>query len=109
MDIKKTNSFVTINETREKYELNKLEYGDIPNNGIYLQNKNVSNTNSQQEGNEEDNTEEENPFDRYNTEENEEEENNTEEDNTEEEEKAEDNIFVKAFENFLEQEENKKL
>lgn len=42
MDIKKVNSFATVNEIREKYEMKPLEYGDVPENATLMQNKNAA-------------------------------------------------------------------
>ena len=42
LDIKKVNSFMTVNEIREKYDLNRLDIpgADMPENSILLQAKN---------------------------------------------------------------------
>jgi hypothetical protein len=138
MDIKKINSFQTINEIRAKWDLPEIdEFGDLIENSVYYQAYNqakqqemqqqqqqnfgggmdmgnyggeeeeenpfdsYSEDNYEEEGTEEGNEgeeEEENPFDSYS-------EDNYEED--EEEEKSESNIFAKAFEEFLSQEESK--
>lgn len=101
MDIDKVNSFMTVNEVREKYEMKPLEGGDAPNNSAFLQNKNTQAMAQQQAAMgsapnvEEGNTEEQNPFDLYAEEVDEE---DTNKGGLREE-------FVKAFDNFLKQEE----
>lgn len=101
MDIDKVNSFMTVNEAREKYEMKPLEGGDAPNNSAFLQNKNAQATAQQQAAmgsapnGEEGNAEEQNPFDLYAEEVDEE---DTNKGGLREE-------FVKAFDNFLKQEE----
>lgn len=96
MDIEKSNSFVTVNEIREKYEMKPLEGGDNPNNATFIQSKNSEAMLKQQAqqgmGQPENPVEEKNPFDMY----------SEEEDETT---KAEENSFIKAFDNFLKQEE----
>ena len=114
MDIDKVNSFMTVNEAREKYEMKPLEGGDAPNNATFVQNKNASMMAEQGQGMEmgadgklkpkekeedtasEENDEETNPFDLY-AEENEEEDTNK---------GGLRETFVKAFDNFLNNEEN---
>lgn len=101
MDIDKVNSFMTVNEVREKYEMKPLEGGDAPNNSAFLQNKNAQAMAQQQaamggvSNGEEGNAEEQNPFDLYAEEVDEE---DTNKGGLREE-------FVKAFDNFLKQEE----
>lgn len=101
MDIDKVNSFMTVNEAREKYEMKPLEGGDAPNNSAFLQNKNAQAMAQQQAdmgsapNGEEGNAEEQNPFDLYAEEVDEE---DTNKGGLREE-------FVKAFDNFLKQEE----
>lgn len=101
MDIDKVNSFMTVNEAREKYEMKPLEGGDAPNNSAFLQNKNAQAMAQQQAdmggapNGEEGNAEEQNPFDLYADEVDEE---DTNKGGLREE-------FVKAFDNFLKQEE----
>jgi hypothetical protein len=101
MDIDKVNSFMTVNEAREKYEMKPLEGGDAPNNSAFLQNKNTQAMAQQQAAmggapnGEEGNAEEQNPFDLYAEEVDEE---DTNKGGLREE-------FVKAFDNFLKQEE----
>lgn len=101
MDIDKVNSFMTVNEAREKYEMKPLEGGDAPNNSAFLQNKNAQAMAQQQaamggvSNGEEGNSEEQNPFDLYAEEVDEE---DTNKGGLREE-------FVKAFDNFLKQEE----
>ena len=101
MDIDKVNSFMTVNEAREKYEMKPLECGDAPNNSAFLQNKNAQAMAQQQAAmgsapnGEEGNAEEQNPFDLYAEEVDEE---DTNKGGLREE-------FVKAFDNFLKQEE----
>lgn len=101
MDIDKVNSFMTVNEAREKYEMKPLEGGDAPNNSAFLQNKNAQAMAQQQAAmgsapnGEEGNSEEQNPFDLYAEEVDEE---DTNKGGLREE-------FVKAFDNFLKQEE----
>ena len=120
MDIKKVNSFVTINEIREKYDMKPLEFGDIPSNSIILSNKNAQQQQQQMgmggnmgsggeenpfaeyededsyEGYDED-EEEENPFDAY------------EEEDEEETNKSYKNDILKAFDNFLKEEEENEI
>ena len=101
MDIDKVNSFMTVNEAREKYEMKPLEGGDAPNNSAFFQNKNAQAMAQQQAAmggapnGEEGNAEEQNPFDLYAEEVDEE---DTNKGGLREE-------FVKAFDNFLKQEE----
>lgn len=99
LDIKKAGSFVTINETRKKYSMEPVENGDIIENSVYMQAVNAQKLQQQQdmgEGNGD-----ENPFDAYAS------SINPFEDKTNEAEKGEtENSFVKAFDNFLKQEEN---
>lgn len=109
LDVKKLQSFQTINEIREKYELKPIENGDIPENSAYLQAKSQAAMQQQQaammgggglddmngspyDEYEEDEDVEEggSPYDEY------------EEEDTEKSELK--NIFVKAFDNFLNQE-----
>ena len=103
MDIKKINSFQTVNEIREKWGLEPLEFGDMPENSIYYQAKQAATMNQQQQGMGmmEGGAEEQNPFAEY------------EEETVDEEEyenpydayKAHENTLLKAFENYLTQEE----
>ena len=107
MDIKKIGSFQTVNEIREKYELKPLEYGDIPENSVLISAKNQAQMQQQQMGmmgGGEENygieegsspyDEYENPYDEY-----------EEDGNVDETEKSElKNIFLKAFDNFLNEE-----
>lgn len=103
MDIKKVGSFMTVNEAREKYEMKPLEFGDVPTNATLIQNKNAEAQAEQQKQmqaqqmgmSEEGEYEEkdENPFDVY------EEEDETSKGGLKE-------TFVKAFDNFLNNEEN---
>lgn len=108
MDIKKLNSFQTVNEIREKYELKPLEGGDLPENATFVQAKNAEEQRKQQEqlrqqqmgGGEyggdfsydENEEEESNPYDEY------------EEEDTQKAQNYE-NSFIKAFDNFLKDEE----
>lgn len=99
MDIDKVNSFMTVNEVREKYEMKPLEGGDAPNNSAYLQNKNAQVMAQQQEtmgstSDEEEDVEEQNPFDLY-----------AEEVETDANKGGLREEFVKAFDNFFKQEE----
>lgn len=136
MDIKKINSFATINEIREKWDMKPIdELGDVIENSIfyqaYNQKKQAEMAQQQQPdmggfggfgdeggnpfegyGDEEEETENpgeeeetENPFDKYEEDETEDEETEEDSEEDEEKEKSETNIFVKAFENFLKQEE----
>lgn len=134
MDIKKLNSFQTLNETREKWDLPAIkETGDIIENSVYWQAESAKQQREQQEqqqmqmgggygdegegdqgwggyGDDEEGGEEDyNPFDEYAEEEGEEESNESEDDDEEETdedtEKSETNAFVKAFEDFLAKEE----
>lgn len=119
MDVKKLQSFQTINEIRQKWDLPKIneDEGDLIENSVYYQSLSQRKQREQQEqmqgqmqqnqmgewgnynqegeeGNQEgeEGGEEENPFDDYYNENN--------------EEKANDNLFVKAFDEFLRKEEN---
>lgn len=112
MDIKKINSFQTINEIREKWGLEPLEFGDIPENSIYYQAKQAAAMN-QQQGMGMEGGEEENPFDEYADEEDYEnpydetsDEEYSEEENPFDAYKAHENTLLKAFDNYLIQEEN---
>lgn len=118
MDIKKLSNFATLNETRQKYDLPPIkDYGDIVENSIFWQAMQAKQNQEQQQqmganGDEEDydeydedENEQENPFDAYDEEEGSEEEEDNDDENSDSEEKAESNIFVKAFDNFLKQEE----
>ena len=123
MDIKKLSNFATLNETRQKYDLPPIkDYGDIVENSIFWQAMQAKQNQEQQQqmqqqqmganGDEEDydeydedENEQENPFDAYDEEEGSEEEEDNNDENSDSEEKAESNIFVKAFDNFLKQEE----
>ena len=135
MDIKKMSNFQTINETRQKWDLPELEVaGDVISNSVfwqaYSQDKQQQNQQMQggfegfggggeNETEEEDGGEYENPFDSFVDEDADNEDNEESEDaegenpfdeysDEEDEEKAEnDNVFVKAFENFLKEEQNK--
>ena len=135
MDIKKMSNFQTINETRQKWDLPELEVaGDVISNSVFWQaySQDKQQQNQQMQGGfagfggggedeaEEDSGDYENPFDSFNNEdedvdnEDNEESQDTEEENSfdeyadEDEEKAENNnVFVKAFENFLKEEQNK--
>lgn len=124
MDTKKINSFATINEIREKWDMEPIEeVGDLIENSVFFQaynQKKQAEMAQQQEqmqgGNafdeyEENNEEDEdwNPFEEYENDDNEDEEaseESSEEDTSNEEEKADSNIFIKAFESFLEKEES---
>lgn len=124
MDTKKINSFATINEIREKWDMEPIEeVGDLIENSVFFQaynQKKQAEMSQQQEqmqgGNsfdeyEENNEEDEdwNPFEEYENGDNEDEEaseESSEEDTSNEEEKADSSIFVKAFESFLEKEES---
>ena len=105
MDIKKVGSFMTVNEAREKYEMKPLEFGDVPTNATLLQNKNAEAMAKQggsqgmemnDEYDAEGDGEEQNPFDLY-AEENDEEDTNK---------GGLKETFIKAFDNFLNNEEN---
>ena len=129
MDIKKIGSFATINEIREKWDMNPIEEtGDIIENSVFYQ---AFNSKKQQEmqaqqqqqmgggfGDYEDEDEESheqededwNPFEDYedndsDESENEEVESESDSNAEEDEEKGENNVFVKAFESFLAEEE----
>ena len=111
MDIKKLNTFQTVNEIREKYELEPLEGGDMPENATFVQAKNAEEQRKQQaqmqqqqmSGGEDysnmfvdeetGEVEEENPYDEY-----------ADEEDTEKAQNYE-NSFIKAFDNFLKEEE----
>ena len=133
MDIKKMSNFQTINETRQKWDLPELEVeaGDVISNSIFWQAYSQEKQQNQQmqggfegfggdgENETEDGGEYENPFDSFEDEDADNEDNEESEDvddenpfdeysDEEDEEKAEnDNVFVKAFENFLKEEQNK--
>lgn len=116
MDIKKLNSFQTVNEIREKWNLPKLEDGDIIENSVYFQAHNQAQQQQQQDNGgyfddyeDEEDEEDYNPFDDYNDDEEDEDEEVEEEESEDEdyEEKAQ-NVFVKAFEDFLAKEEKNK-
>ena len=129
MDIKKIGSFATINEIREKWDMKPIEeIGDIIENSVFYQ---ALNSKKQQEmqaqqqqqmgggfGDYEDEDEESheqededwNPFEDYedndsDESENEEVESESDSNAEEDEEKGESNVFVKAFESFLAEEE----
>lgn len=114
LDVKKLNSFQTINEIREKYELKPIEGGDVIENSTFLQAKNAADMKAQQQqmggnGMMEMSTEyDENPFDLYGDEMTDSVTYNSDEDSENNEaEKAEfENTLLKAFDNFLKQEEN---
>lgn len=112
MDIDKVNSFMTVNEAREKHELKPLEGGDSPNNATFVQAKNAAMMAEQQRQNgmvenygepeiknpfeevSEKNDDTTNPFDLYDADEDDDDTNKGELENS----------FVKAFDNFLKQE-----
>lgn len=112
MDIDKVNSFMTVNEAREKHELKPLEGGDSPNNATFVQAKNAAMMAEQQQQNRmvendgepemknpfeevsEKNDDTTNPFDLYDVDEDDDDTNKGELENS----------FVKAFDNFLKQE-----
>ena len=114
LDVKKLNSFQTINEIREKYELKPIEGGDVIENSTFLQAKNAADMKAQQQqmggnGMMGMSTEyDENPFDLYGDEMTDSVTYNSDEDSENNEaEKAEfENTLLKAFDNFLKQEEN---
>ena len=133
MDIKKLNSFQTLNETREKWDLPAIkETGDIIENSVYWQAESAKQQREQQEqqqqmqmqmgggyGNEGEGDQgwgdydegeggddgDYNPFDEYSEGEEESEGGDDEEETDEDTEKSETNAFVKAFEDFLAKEE----
>ena len=122
MDIKKIGSFATINEIREKWDMKRIdEIGDIIENSVFYQaynSKKQQEMQAQQMGGgfgdyEESQGEDEdwNPFEDYEDNDSDESESEDEEvesdsDTAEEdEEKGENNVFVKAFESFLAEEE----
>lgn len=108
MDIKKVNSFMTVNEVREKYEMKPLEYGDVPTNATLMQNKNAEAAAKQQQqmqqqygggmgqGYDDGGDDEENPFALF--------VNEDEDEDTGEEKGGLRDEFVKAFDNFLNKE-----
>ena len=114
LDVKKLNSFQTINEIREKYELKPIEGGDVIENSTFVQAKNAADMKAQQQqmggnGMMGMSTEyDENPFDPYGDEMTDSVTYNSDEDSENNEaEKAEfENTLLKAFDNFLKQEEN---
>lgn len=135
MDIKKLNSFQTLNETREKWDLPAIkEIGDIIENSVYWQAESAKQQREQQEqqqqmqmqmgggyGNEGEGDQgwgdydegeggddgDYNPFDEYSEGDKGggEDEEPDEEGGDEDKEKSETNAFVKAFEDFLAKEE----
>lgn len=122
MDIKKIGSFATINEVREKWDMKPIDkLGDIIENSVFYQALNAQKQQemqAQQMGGgfsdyeESNNPEDEdwNPFEDYEDNDSDESEGEDEEvesdSNQEDEEKSENNIFVKAFESFLAEEES---
>ena len=119
MDIKKLSNFATLNEVREKWDLPKIkDVGEIVENSVfwqaYSQNKQQEQAAQQEqmgggfeeepEGEETD--EDWNPFEDYEDNASNDESRAETEEGTDEEEKAESNVFVKAFENFLASEES---
>lgn len=116
LDVKKLNAFQTVNEIREKYELEPIEGGDVIENPTFIQAKNAADMKAQQQqmgGNGimgMPTVEEENPFDPYGDEMVESVTYNPDEysdSDTNDAEKAEfENTLLKAFDNFLKQEEN---
>lgn len=99
MDIKKVQNFATINEVREKWEMKTMgEEGDIIASSVFLQSRNAAQAQEmggmmpggQPGGMPTPQPMEPNPFDEA----------------AEEAEKGEDDIFVKAFDNFLKEEED---
>lgn len=114
LDVKKLNSFQTINEIREKYELKPIEGGDVIENSTFVQAKNAADMKAQQQQMGDNgmmgmSTEyDENPFDLYGDEMTDSVTYNSDEDSENNEaEKAEfENTLLKAFDNFLKQEEN---
>ena len=119
MDIKKGQSFMTINELREKYDLKPLEFGDIPSNSAYLQAKSQAQFAQQGAGGEgmmmggdeegggydnpfvgggDEGDEDENPFEDFGE--------VVEEDETE---KSERDKLVKAFDNFIKNNDNERI
>ena len=129
MDIKKIGSFATINEIREKWDMKPIEEtGDIIENSVFYQafnSKKQQEMQAQQqqqmgggfvdyEDEDEESHEQEdedwNPFEDYedndsDESENEEVESESDSNAEEDEEKGENNVFVKAFESFLAEEE----
>ena len=114
LDVKKLNAFQTINEIREKYELEPIEGGDVIENPTFVQAKNAADMKAQQQQMGSNGmmgmptVEDENPFDLYGDEMVESVTYNPDEDSdTNDAEKAEfENTLLKAFDNFLKQEEN---
>lgn len=97
MDIDKLNAFMTVNEIREKYEMEPLEGGDSPNNPTFLQAKNTQLQQQMQQGGGMDEgygEEEQNPFEYY----------DEEYDDEYTDKGGLRGEFVKAFDHFLEQE-----
>ena len=131
MDIKKLQAFQTLNEIRQKWDLPDMEVGgDIIENSVFFQAYSQAKqqemqaqqqeqmgggfnfgdeTEGEEEEYDEENDEEENPFESYLNENYEEgnDEEQTQESDEEEYEKSESNSIVKAFEEFLVQEEQK--
>jgi len=134
MDIKKLGNFMTFNEIREKWDLEKIEgdSADLIGNSIYFQAKNAEKQQEMQqqmqqqqgggygdeEGSDEDwddseegEDEEQNPFEAYYGEDEDGSDEENGEDNSEEDENEDNNeeksesVFVKAFNDFLAKEE----
>lgn len=103
LDIKKLGSFMKINEVREKWELEALgDEGDIIENAVYMQAKQAASQPDLNPNYQEQDAEDDNPFlDEYDDEDSADEE-------EEYSEKSQENLFVKAFDNFLTQEQNGK-
>lgn len=114
MDIKKLNSFQTINEIREKWDLKPLELGDMPENSIYYQAKAAQQNQQMMGGGMQQEEEGGNPFDEYADDE---EESDNPYDAYEDDEpefddegneivESRENTLLKAFDNYLKEEEN---
>ena len=92
MDIKKGTSFMTINELREKYEMKKMEDGDIISNPSFLQAKQQKQMKQQQDAQAK--QAEQNPYDQ-------EEDQGGVESSYEDTDQPDENPFAKAFLNHL--------
>ena len=104
LDVKKLGSFMKINEIREKWELEPIgEEGEIIENAVYISAKTQAAQATQQANMNGDGEDTYNPFEEAVSDED---TSDSEYDNDEDSEKAEDNSFIKAFDNFLKQEED---
>lgn len=118
MAIDKSNSFMTVNEIREQYDLKPIEGGDQPNNSTFLQAKSQASAEAQKQAmdaeNEslgevrDDSEEDEDPFAQWKDEYGEDPFAQWKDEDVEETKKSETltDIFVKAFEDFMNEDKN---